>query len=333
MTALPGSPARFRVPALEGDPGLAAMFAGLDVPAEWTARITDGIRSVGALALDTAKQQVPLLAGLSLDATLAERVEALRVWGEVAGDVALDEYDDQYQTNVLILSTVLAGLLPGLDEFSSSGPLDALRRAEEELTEAGLLVAQLAVHEVRGTHPDYLPGTVSIQDALAADQTHAVLSLRELAATWAGRWDGPRAMTATKRFPTADILTATGPLVSPRLIEAAYAVLGHMTGESLYTQVLPRASEVMTPELHRQLPWLADALAMLSDYSALPQDAIEAQVAKDIRRVEDIFGAAHPVRSAEHLWTRMDPLVELVDKIGAASEDGPSSAQDGGPRR
>lgn len=186
MTALDGASLRARTPALDGDPGLAAMFG--HPPAEWTARISDGTRCVGALALDTQRQQAPLLAGLSHrhGLPLAVRVEALRVWAEVAGDVALDEEDDQHQANRLALAGVLAGLLPGLD-CEHGGPLEM---AEEELTAAGLRAADLALHKARGTHPEYLPGDVSVQDAMAADETDAAFALRELAAQWAARWDG-----------------------------------------------------------------------------------------------------------------------------------------------
>lgn len=124
-------------------------------------------------------------------------------------------------------------------------------------------------------------------------------------------------MTRMKTFAIADILSATGPMVSPRLIDAVYDVLDHIIGDDLFTHVLPRASEAMTLELHRQFPWLVEALAMLSDFSAIPQNQLQWQVATDVERIAGAFGATHPVESAEHLWERRDPIAELVDLVGA----------------
>lgn len=190
MTALDGASARVHIPALDGDPGLAAMFSRRDYT-PMAARAAAGRICVRGLALDTRRQERPLLAGLSVYASTASRVDALVVWAVAAGDVALEPDGDNYRGDVLLLSGVLAGLLPGLDASGlcggPPGPLDA---AEEELTEAGLRVADLALHRARGTRPDYLPGGMSVQDAMAAEETDAAFALRELAAQWAAWWDG-----------------------------------------------------------------------------------------------------------------------------------------------
>lgn len=63
---------------------------------------------------------------------------------------------------------------------------------------------------------------------------------------------------STKQFHVGDVLSiTTGRLVSPRHIDGVYDILGYMTGESLFTHQLPRASDVCKPELLKQHPQLA----------------------------------------------------------------------------
>jgi hypothetical protein len=65
-------------------------------------------------------------------------------------------------------------------------------------------------------------------------------------------------MTTTKTFHIGDVLTAmTGRLVSPRHIEGVYDILNWMTGDSLFTHQLPRASREAEPVLRERFPDLA----------------------------------------------------------------------------
>lgn len=66
-------------------------------------------------------------------------------------------------------------------------------------------------------------------------------------------------MTETKLFHISDVLSiTTGRLVSYRHMEGVYAILGWMTGESLFTHQLPRAMRECLPEILRQFPVLAE---------------------------------------------------------------------------
>jgi hypothetical protein len=62
----------------------------------------------------------------------------------------------------------------------------------------------------------------------------------------------------SRSFHLGDVLSVTtGKLVSPRLIEGVYDILNYMTGDSLFTHQLPRASRECAPWLLRQHPELA----------------------------------------------------------------------------
>jgi hypothetical protein len=63
----------------------------------------------------------------------------------------------------------------------------------------------------------------------------------------------------TRQFHLGDILSiTTGRLVSPRHVDGVYDILNFMTGDSLFTHQLPRASQECRPHLIRQMPWLDD---------------------------------------------------------------------------
>jgi len=62
---------------------------------------------------------------------------------------------------------------------------------------------------------------------------------------------------ATKQFDISDVLSiTTGRLVSTRHMDGVYDILNYMTGESLFTHQLGRASDACKPELLRQFPIL-----------------------------------------------------------------------------
>lgn len=63
----------------------------------------------------------------------------------------------------------------------------------------------------------------------------------------------------SKQFHLSDLLAVTsGRLLSLRGMEGVYGVIDHVTGQSHATHQLPRAADVVAPELLRQFPWLAD---------------------------------------------------------------------------
>jgi len=62
-----------------------------------------------------------------------------------------------------------------------------------------------------------------------------------------------------KKFHLGDVLSITSSrLISPRLILGVYDILNYMTGETLFTHQLPRASRVCRPYLLKQFPQLKD---------------------------------------------------------------------------
>lgn len=62
-----------------------------------------------------------------------------------------------------------------------------------------------------------------------------------------------------KKFHIGDVLSiTTGHLVSPRHMDGIYDILKFMTGDSLFTHQLPRASDECKPHLLKQHPQLND---------------------------------------------------------------------------
>jgi len=66
----------------------------------------------------------------------------------------------------------------------------------------------------------------------------------------------------SRDFHLGDVLSiTTGLLVAPRGVKALYDILGFMTGETLYTHQLPRASRECAIALLAQHPQLANVSA------------------------------------------------------------------------
>jgi hypothetical protein len=128
----------------------------------------------------------------------------------------------------------------------------------------------------------------------------------------------------TKQFHLGDILSiTTGRLVSPRHIDGVYDILNHMTGDSLFTHQLGRASDEYKPYLIMEMPWLAEI-----DHSSVTTDNwqqwLQEQVAK--------YGEMHevrPIHPEDH--EIIDPVDELrrmgVDESKIVTID-PNSAND-----
>ena len=111
---------------------------------------------------------------------------------------------------------------------------------------------------------------------------------------------------STKTFHIGDILSITdGHLVSPRHIDGVYDILNWMTGESLFTHQLPRASRECRPSLVEQFPDLA---AVVYPTGLTKPE----QVWEWLADVEAKYGATRevtPLAVEDH--TSIDPIAEL----------------------
>jgi hypothetical protein len=112
----------------------------------------------------------------------------------------------------------------------------------------------------------------------------------------------------TRAFHIGDVLSiTTGVLVSPRGVEGVYDILGHMTGESLFTHQLPRAATVCGPALLRQHPRLP------TDADRRDGETWDGWVA----RMAAEHGAelvVSPLAAGE--YAARNPVAELVEMVG-----------------
>lgn len=116
----------------------------------------------------------------------------------------------------------------------------------------------------------------------------------------------PSSTSVTRDFHIGDILSVTdGHLVSPRHIGGVYDILNWMTGESLMTHQLPRASRECEDNLRRQHPDLATV--------QVPEGlGTEANVLAWLAEQVGVYGETRPVAplpAGDH--THIDPLTEL----------------------
>lgn len=114
-------------------------------------------------------------------------------------------------------------------------------------------------------------------------------------------------MTATKTFHIGDIISITdGHLVSPRHVGGIYDILNWMTGESLMTHQLPRASRECEDNLKAQHPDIATIV-----FPATVEHTEEA-VAAWLNEQVALHGETRevaPLPAEDH--TPIDPLTEL----------------------
>lgn len=120
----------------------------------------------------------------------------------------------------------------------------------------------------------------------------------------------PDGTAAGREFDLGDILSiTTGALVSTRHIDGVYDILGYMTGESLFTHQLPRASRECEPALLAQHPQLRQVVAPEWDFDGKdPKTVVYAWLDEQ----KAIYGETLPVRPLnpeDH--TSIDPIAEL----------------------
>jgi hypothetical protein len=117
---------------------------------------------------------------------------------------------------------------------------------------------------------------------------------------------------STRSFHLGDILTVTTDrLVSPRHMDGVYDLLNHMTGDSLFTHQLGRASDECKPHLLAQHPDLAGI--EVPDFDAIRRDRVKAWVDEWLARQVAQFGEYRdvtPMRPEDH--TVINPLTELA---------------------
>lgn len=115
-------------------------------------------------------------------------------------------------------------------------------------------------------------------------------------------------MSETREFHIGDIISVTdGALVSPRHVGGVYDILNWMTGESLMTHQLPRASRECEPELRRQHPDIA--AIVFPDTVERTEAGVYAWLAEQVA----IHGETRPVAAlAVEDHTIIDPLTELA---------------------
>lgn len=110
------------------------------------------------------------------------------------------------------------------------------------------------------------------------------------------------------KFHIGDLLTVTTKrLVSPSHMDGLYAIVDYMTGVQHYTHQLPRATEVCTPALVEQHPWLAEV--------TVPEDLSgEQAVAVWVAGMIEKHGEMHEVEPLPSgAYSGRDPIAEMVE--------------------
>lgn len=109
-----------------------------------------------------------------------------------------------------------------------------------------------------------------------------------------------------RQFHLGDILTiTTGRLVSPRHMDGVYDILNYMTGDTLFTHALPRASRECEEPLREMYPWLR-AVTVPDEFEGKDQCRPMAgragrHLRRDVRRVPAATGRAHRHRPASRV--------------------------------
>lgn len=109
-----------------------------------------------------------------------------------------------------------------------------------------------------------------------------------------------------KQFHISDVLTVTtGKFVSTRHMEGVYEILNYMTGDSLFTHQLPRASEECKPYLLQQFPQLVE---VTGDEVTIEnwKDWLDQQIEK-----YGMYFDVEPLPEEEHKF--IDPISEMIE--------------------
>lgn len=121
-------------------------------------------------------------------------------------------------------------------------------------------------------------------------------------------------MVSTRSFHIGDILSiTTGRLVAPGHMSAVHEILDWMTGDSLFTHQLPRASDECGPALREQHPDLGAVEA--------PEFADPAHVDRWLTEQVDRFGERREVSALAvggHAF--IDPIAELASKMQGGAQ-------------
>jgi hypothetical protein len=114
-------------------------------------------------------------------------------------------------------------------------------------------------------------------------------------------------MAEPREFHLGDILSVTTDrLVSPGLVPAVHELLDYMTGDTLFTHQLPRASDECKPELLRQHPDLA-GVQVPDQFDS--DDHVWSWLAEQVAT----YGQTRQVKPmAPENHTRIHPLQELA---------------------
>jgi hypothetical protein len=127
----------------------------------------------------------------------------------------------------------------------------------------------------------------------------------------------------TKEFSLGDVLSiTTGRLVSERHMDGVYDILNWMTGDNLFTHVLPRAGRACEPILKAQFPQLNPddnpelmrAVVELVQSLDMPGDR-DRRIADWLWRLKQQYGDSFDVVPLRE-WESRSPLTELEEMVG-----------------
>lgn len=114
---------------------------------------------------------------------------------------------------------------------------------------------------------------------------------------------------------TGQAISITGRLACE--MGEAHKALDDLTGDTLMTHQLPRASRVAEPSVRADLPWLDGII--WPDIGGLGQEATEATITAWLGDISDVHGETHQVNDITAVWVHRDPVEEMFKMMVAAS--------------
>lgn len=118
-----------------------------------------------------------------------------------------------------------------------------------------------------------------------------------------------------RTFDLSDILTITtgGRLVSTRGMKGVYDILGHLTGESIFTTKIPRAIEWAQPQLLALFPELSDATVVSLDAALfeVPREKRGATCHAWVDLQRERLGNSRDVDQLDG-WESINPIAEAI---------------------